>query len=77
MMDIYCMSVTHGNQEVTDEKILSAIENSPDPVSSTAEIAETVGLTRHGVNDRLQDLKEDGAVENKDVGTGYVWWVSN
>lgn len=71
------MSSSHGNQKVSDQEIIEAIQSVPEPVASASEIATRLSLTRTGVTNRLNTLKENGCVERKDVGNGYVWWVTN
>lgn len=71
------MSSSHGNQKVSDQEIIEAIKSVDEPVASASEIATQVSLTRTGVTNRLNKLREQGLVERKDVGNGYVWWVSD
>jgi len=68
---------SHGNQKVSDEEIILAVESTPGPVASASEIASRVSLTRTGVTNRLNDLKKEKEVERKNVGNGYVWWISD
>lgn len=71
------MNGTHGNVKVTDDELIQAIEQIEEPVASASELAEQVGLTRTAVNERLKELLDEDRVEKKDVGRGYVWWVSD
>lgn len=71
------MSSSHGNQKVSDQEIVDAILSVPEPVASASEIATRVSLTRTGATNRLKKLRKEGKVERKDVGNGYVWWVTS
>lgn len=63
---------------VSDEEILDVFRKSSDPVLTTNEVADEVGLGRRGTFDRLRQLAEDGPLEMKKVGeTGAVWWSPN
>jgi hypothetical protein len=60
---------------VTDEDILDVFRATPDPVLSTAEVAEAVPIKRRGTLNRLQSLQEDGELESKQIGgRNTVWW---
>lgn len=61
---------------VSDADILEAFKQASDPVLTTKEVAEEVGLGRRGTYDRLQKLVDEGDLEMKKVGeTGAVWWL--
>lgn len=60
---------------VSDEDILSVFTNTADPVLTTSEVAEEIGLGRRGTLDRLTNLAEEGLLQTKQVGNaGAVWW---
>ncbi|MEZ3162315.1 winged helix-turn-helix domain-containing protein [Halorubrum sp. RMP-47] len=60
---------------VSDEEILYVFQQSSDPVLTTSEVAEEIGIGRRGAFDRLRKLTEDGSLEMKKIGeTGAVWW---
>lgn len=60
---------------VSDQEILSAFSEATDPVLTTKEVSEMIGLGRRGTFDRLARLAEEGELEMKKVGeTGAVWW---
>lgn len=69
------MSSTHGNQKVSDTEIVNRIKEVSEPVASASEIAAPFSVTRTAINKRLNQLRESGEIERKDVGGGYVWWV--
>ncbi|WP_435065055.1 winged helix-turn-helix transcriptional regulator [Halobaculum sp. EA56] len=71
------MSSEHGNQKVTDTEIIDAIRSTSGPVASARDVATRLSMTRTGINERLQDLLEEGRVSRKSVGNGYVWWVND
>lgn len=69
------MSQHHGNMKATDEELLKAIESVDEPVASAREVADSVGMTRTAVTERLKELRDDGDVAKKSVGRGFVWWT--
>lgn len=61
---------------VTDENLLDVFRSTPDPVLSTAEVADAVPIKRRGTLNRLQALEEDGELESKQIGgRNTVWWL--
>lgn len=62
---------------VSDEEILALFEATPDPVLSTAEVAEEVPLQRRSVYNRLKQLQEDGRLQSKKIGgRNTIWWLT-
>jgi DNA-binding Lrp family transcriptional regulator len=62
---------------VSDEEILALFEATPDPVLSTAEVAEEVPLQRRSVYNRLKTLEEDGRLQSKKIGgRNTIWWLA-
>jgi len=62
--------------EIKPITILSVMLASPDPAFTVAEIAEELGMTRQGVNYRLNQLHEDDSVARKRIGSRAVaWWL--
>jgi len=60
---------------VSDEEILEVFRDASDPVLTTIEVAEAIGLGRRGTFDRLKQLSNEGEIQMKKVGkTGAVWW---
>jgi predicted ArsR family transcriptional regulator len=57
---------------VSDTDILSAVDRH-EPAATT-EIAETVGMTRQGVEKRLKSLLEKEKVSRKIIGASAVWY---
>lgn len=65
------------NKEVSDKQILQAIALHPDPIVTSSEVAESVDMTKQGVNKRLNKLAEDEYVVRKSVGArAVVYWLS-
>lgn len=57
--------------EHSDRDYLAAVaEREP---AGTAEIAESVGVTRQNADQRLRRLEDDGRVNCKKIGTSLVW----
>jgi biotin operon repressor len=69
------MSSAHGNQKATDDEIIDAVKAVDEPVASASEVAAALGMTRTGVNTRMKKLRDEGKLDKKNVGKGYVWWV--
>lgn len=61
-------------RDVSDEEILRAFEEAKDPVLSTAEVAELIGLKRRNTLNRLKSLEEEDAISGKKMGAGMIWW---
>jgi len=60
---------------VPDSEILQVFIDKSDPVLTTTEVADEIGLGRRGTYNRLQQLAENGDLRLKKVGeTGAVWW---
>jgi len=57
---------------VSDTDILSAVDRH-EPAATTG-IAETVGMTRQGVEKRLKSLLEKEKVSRKIIGASAVWY---
>jgi len=62
---------------VDDAAILDVLDESDDPVMSTAEIAEALPIKRRGTLNRLRRLEDAGEVESKRIGgRNTVWWLA-
>lgn len=60
---------------VSDSEILEVFEQASDPVLTTKEVADEIGIGRRGTYDRLQKLADDKEIQMKKVGeTAAVWW---
>lgn len=56
---------------VTDKELLDAVfRHTP---AGTTEVAETVGISRQGVDARLKNLEASGEIWSKMVGPTKVW----
>jgi predicted ArsR family transcriptional regulator len=63
---------------VSDDRIISALSDGPDPIRTVPEMAEEVELSHDGLRRRLLELEEDGKVTSKDVGANaVVWWTED
>jgi DNA-binding transcriptional ArsR family regulator len=60
---------------MTDAEILDWIRSHPDPVVSTSEVAEGIGMSRRGMGKRLKALRKDGKVSRKRIGRHDAWYV--
>lgn len=63
------------NAEVSDEEILDVFRNASDPVLTTMEVGEEIGLRQRGTYDRLRQLVEEGNLQTKKAGQASVWWL--
>jgi len=63
-------------QKARDENIVGVFEATDDPVLTTAEVAEELPIGKRATLNRLEDLRDRGEIESKDVGVGRVWWRS-
>lgn len=62
---------------VDDQQILDVLREHPDPVLSTAEVADQLPIKRRGSLNRLRDLEGDGEVVSKQIGgRNTVWWLA-
>ena len=60
---------------VSDDEILAVFRDTSDPVLTTREISEEIGIGHRGTFDRLSQLADDGTIKMKKVGeTAAVWW---
>jgi predicted transcriptional regulator len=63
---------------VSDDEILEVFRQASDPVLTTKEVANEIGIGRRGTFDRLQNLVDSGDLQMKKVGeTSAVWWSPN
>lgn len=64
---------TNENKKVHSEAILNVLRRSKDPVLGTNEIAEQIGMSRQGAENRLEELAGDGRIKSKKIGSTWVW----
>lgn len=60
-------------QEIDDEDLLDAIATLSDP--TTRDIARALGRSPTGVSNRLDGLREKGALRRREVGDAYLWEI--
>ena len=64
--------------KTTEESIIEQFEQATEPILTAVEIADSIGMTRQGVNQQLKKLEERGVVQRKKVGGRAVaWWLSD
>ena len=74
------LEATDGGRKprATDDEILAVFRETPDPVLSTAEVAESLPIQRRGTLNRLRRLQEDGRLDSKQIGgRNTVWWLTD
>jgi len=60
----------------TEDRIIEQFRQAETPFLTAVDIAEAIGMTRQGVNQRLKQLEERGVVERKKVGSRAVaYWL--
>lgn len=67
-------------RRVSDRELIHTVadilEETSDPVATTAEIEDRIPLSRRALLTRLQELEDEEALGSKQVGArGRVWWV--
>jgi hypothetical protein len=63
---------------VSDDQILEVFREASDPVLTTSEVSDEIGIGHRGTFDRLSQLADEGKLEMKKVGkTAAVWWSPN
>ena len=63
---------------MSDVEILREFMLTGDPVLTTSELTEPLGMSRQGIHSRLEDLQERGLLKSKQVGSkARVWWITD
>lgn len=66
------------DERVSDIEILREVALSPDPIVTANEMAERMDYTRQGINNRLNNLVDDGLLDRRDVGSkAVVYWITD
>lgn len=65
------------NADVTDEEILDVFRNASDPVLTTMEVGDQIGLQQRGTYERLRELEDEGKLQTKKAGQASVWWLAD
>jgi predicted ArsR family transcriptional regulator len=63
-------------ETVSDDEILRLFVETPDPILSTAEVADELDFSKTGARDRLYQLVEEGLLEYKRVGNSPAFWLT-
>jgi len=63
------------DKEFEDYELLTAIKGHDEPVAAAKDVAPELGVSTKAVNNRLRQLKGEGIVTRKKVGSGQVWWL--
>lgn len=59
---------------VSDERLLSAFDETPSPVTTAPDLAELLPLGQSAIRKRLNSLQETGQVYSYDVGARATVW---
>lgn len=60
---------------VKDDDVLQALREHSEPVATTSDLADALGVTRETVRRHLSELQEAERVGRKEVGArAVVWW---
>jgi len=64
-------------KRVNDDEILRQMVLHPDPVITSKELSKRIDYSQDGARRRLHDLRDDGYVKSRTVGSNaVVWWVT-
>lgn len=66
---------SHRPRSVSDDRILDALEATPDPVATAKELSESLPIGERHLRDRLLELVEDGKAHTKKVGPSRIYWI--
>jgi len=61
-------------EQTSDDKILRVVRASEVPAVTARWVAETVGMKRQSVHQRLEELHERGALEREKLSSWVVIW---
>jgi|AntDeeMetageno50_2_1112565.scaffolds.fasta_scaffold17751_1 hypothetical protein len=68
-------------QKISDEDLLDAVRSylkeNRVPVAATTQIADVIPIKTRGTSKRLNDLKEEGRINNTEYGTITLWWFED
>ena len=63
-------------ETVTLEDVREAVREGADPISTTGDVAEALGISTESARSKLTELYEQGRIERRKVGAAaVVWWV--
>jgi len=61
----------------SDLRYLGAVAESPDPIVTSTEVADKVGVTQQGAYEKLSDMQDRNLIRSKKVGAhARVWWLT-
>jgi|GEM_PF-419465 predicted ArsR family transcriptional regulator len=64
------------NRDVSNYELLVAGREVPEPVFTSTEVGERVGMSQQGVDKRLRKLETDGLLCTALKGSSRIWWLS-
>jgi DNA-binding MarR family transcriptional regulator len=64
------------DRKVSNHEILVAGRNIPEPVFTSTEVGERVGMSQQGVDKRLRKLEEKSLLCTAMKGSARIWWLS-
>jgi len=64
------------NRDVSNYELLVAGREVPEPVFTSTELGERVGMSQQGVDKRLRKLETDGLLCTALKGSSRIWWLS-
>jgi len=70
------MSTRGKDRSVSDEELIQAIKQHPDPAVKSTELAEQLPLTSTRINELLKPLESRGILRKKSFGSANGWWVA-
>lgn len=64
---------TDEDRDVASEEILNVLRQSDELGVGTQEIADEIGMSRQGTQNRLEELEENERVKSKKIGETWIW----
>ena len=64
------------SKSISDEEILALFDEHDAPYMTAKEVADKVGMSRQGMHNRLEELADNGELENKNTGRTVGWWIT-
>lgn len=58
-----------------DEEVLAILRGTSEPVLSTSDVADKLGVSRQRADQRLRRLLDAGEIERKRVGPAVAWYL--
>lgn len=68
--------MVRGVRTVSDNEIISVIDNIEGPAATASEVAAKVDMSKEGIYNRLEQLEQSGELNRKQPQpTTVIWWL--